>query len=219
MCNKNEKTGYSTAQQVIQYGEERRDTDIQKARIWLKNQNIPKTGYNRSLNYRYYEFDDFIGYVQRACEQFELSTHFSMDTILPGSVQRPRVKRNEADMMPTFVGIASLEVKSVHYHEPRITKVPFSFQLVHTDTGNAITYAKRYAYMVAFEISDAEVVEITHVPEKPQKQYMRKDNNQQKGGVVPQKVIAPQNNDDSWSEDEIIKSLHKKEICSTRINR
>lgn len=169
MCNVQEAE-YTTADEVQLTGEARRDTDINLARRWLQKQNIPKSGYNKMIKYKYYEFDDFIGYVQQACELYDLSTHFSLEQLQPQPVPRPATMRNEKDNMPTCIGIGKLEVKSIHYHEPRITRVPVTFQLIHQDTGKGINYAKRYAYMIAFEISDSDLVDATNSEESQHKE-------------------------------------------------
>ena len=218
MCNKTQTSDeeFKTAEKIQLVGEARRDYDIQQAKKWLNKQQIKKSGYNKSLKYSYYEFTDFIGYVQRACEIFDLSTHFTTESIMTESVLRPKVKRNEADQMPTFVGIGVLEVKSLHYHEPRITRVPYSFQVVHTDTGNAFSYAKRYAYMIAFEISEADMVEATNTDDqKPQntvpKQWKTENNTHITGKSEP-KDTKHDNvvEDETWKKNSIIKSLHTK---------
>lgn len=164
MCNKqkeNKEEEFKTAEEILIDGEARRDSDITKARRWINKQPLKKSGYNKNINYHYYEFDDFIGYVQQACEMYDLSTHFSLESLQPSTVPRPKTQRNEADGMPTCVGVAKLEVKSIHYHEPRITRVPIIYQLIHQDTGKGLNYAKRYAYMIAFEIGDIDLVDLT----------------------------------------------------------
>lgn len=162
MCN-NKNTDYKTAEEVMLTGEERRDHDIQQAKKWIREQNITMSGYNNKFKYKYYEFTDFIGYVQEACERYDLVTHFSGIDQFSEVVNRPATQRNERDNMPTMIAMTKLEIKSLHYHEPRCVFVPVSFMMIHQDIGKAMGYAKRYAYILGFEIAEADVAEATNI--------------------------------------------------------
>ncbi len=164
MCNNNNNNNeYKTAEEVRLTGEERRDHDIQQAKKWIREQNISMSGYNNKFKYKYYEFTDFIGYVQEACERYDLVTHFSGIDNFSEVVSRPATQRNERDNMPTMIATTKLEIKSLHYHIPRYVYVPVSFMMIHQDIGKAMGYAKRYAYILGFEIAEADLAEATNI--------------------------------------------------------
>lgn len=220
MCNTKKEEEFQTAEEFQLTGEARRDHDIELARKWLKEQPIKKSGYNRSLNYRYFEFDDIIGPIQEACLKYDLSTHFTIESIDPQPCIRPSNQRNEPNNMPTYNGIGLLEIKSQHYHIPREVRVPLCYMLVHQEIGKAVNYCKRYAYMLGFEISEVDLVDMDQPPKNdiPRQWKTRKQNktvNTKEQQANKQKIRESTSNQDQstseqWKEEKIIKSLHNK---------
>ena len=117
-------------------------TKLQDMRVSLQGLNVKKTGYNKHLNYNYYELGDFMPPINQL------------------------MKENGVCSVVTYgAEVATLTLINAENPEDRIT---FTSPMAEAKLGNAHpiqnlgaveTYQRRYLYMTAFEIVEADVLD------------------------------------------------------------
>lgn len=115
---------------------------IQRARVELQNKELKKTGVNKYSNYMYFELEDFLPYINEICDKLGLYSEFEFTLELAKlyvyDSENPENKREWS----TPIEIASLKGCS-------------GIQNI----GGTQKYARRYLYMMAFEISEGDAVD------------------------------------------------------------
>lgn len=118
-------------------------------RVELQKENISKSGKNDYSQYEYYELSDFLPACNRIADKYKTVTLFNI---------------NE--------NIAALSVINCENAEDRLTfELPVANISVPGATamqniGAVTTYARRYLYMIAFEISENDTLDTTKATEK-----------------------------------------------------
>ncbi|OPF51525.1 recombinase [Clostridium baratii] len=115
---------------------------IQKARVELQNKKLKKSGKNTYSNYEYFELGDFLPGVNDVCNNNGLSTifHFEKD--------KASLKVIDVD-----------EPTSCILFETPIEMAAIKGSSVMQQIGGTQTYARRYLYMMAFEIAESDVID------------------------------------------------------------
>lgn len=115
---------------------------IQKARVELQNKKIKKSGKNNYSNYEYFELGDFLPGVNEVCNNNGLSTifHFEKD--------KASLKVIDVD-----------EPTSCILFETPIEMAVIKGSSIMQQIGGTQTYARRYLYMMAFEIAESDVID------------------------------------------------------------
>ncbi|RAP43833.1 MAG: hypothetical protein BZ136_09250 [Methanosphaera sp. rholeuAM74] len=159
MCNqtKNDGMEFQTAEEVLETGVNKRDKSIDQAKEYLMNCDMPKSGYNTHLKFKYYELDDILPFIQCACRKYDLTTHYELECSSQ-VISVPRSMR-DSTLVPKVMAKATLEVRSLHYPEPAVYSIPAVVEMDNQSIGSAITYSRRYLYMVAFDITEEDVLD------------------------------------------------------------
>lgn len=115
---------------------------IQKARVDLQNKKLKKSGKNTYSNYEYFELGDFLPGVNEVCNNNGLSTifHFEKD--------KASLKVVDVDEPTSFIEF-----------ETPIEMAAIKGSSIMQQIGGTQTYARRYLYMMAFEIAEADVID------------------------------------------------------------
>ena len=113
---------------------------IQKARVDLQNKKLKKSGKNTYSNYEYFELGDFLPGVNEVCNSNGLSTifHFEKD--------KASLKVVDVDEPTSFIDF-----------ETPIEMAAIKGSSIMQQIGGTQTYARRYLYMMAFEIAESDV--------------------------------------------------------------
>ena len=122
---------------------------IQRARVELQKRDIKKTGLNKYSNYKYFELGDFLPHVNEICDELGLYTEF---------------KYGEEEAFLYVIDCDSTDIKR-EWSTP--VKVPVlkccsDIQAI----GGSQTFARRYLYMMAFEIAETDLVDNVEVDEE-----------------------------------------------------
>lgn len=119
---------------------------LQKSRVELQNKKIKKSGKNKYSNYDYFELGDFLPQINEICLNNGLSTifHFRTDVAVLSVIDID----NPEDIITfeTPIELASL-------------KGCVNIQNI----GGTQTYARRYLYMMAFEIAESDFIDSGNV--------------------------------------------------------
>ena len=123
---------------------------ISEARVKLQGTKINKSGENKFAKFKYYELADFLPTLNKInlelgiCTRFEIIENNACLTVFDIDKQEDNV---------TFtIPYVSSELKGA-------TKIQ--------ELGATITYLRRYLFLVAFEITDGEVVDAQPLQEQP----------------------------------------------------
>lgn len=123
---------------------------ISEARVRLQDTKINKSGENKFAKFKYYELADFLPTLNKInlelgiCTRFEIKENNAYLTVFDIDKQEDNI---------TFtVPYVSSELKGA-------TKIQ--------ELGATITYLRRYLFLVAFEITDGEVVDAQPLQEQP----------------------------------------------------
>ena len=115
---------------------------LQKSRVDLQQKKLKKTGTNKYSNYDYFELGDFLPSINEICNNNGLSTIFQftkeLATLYIIDVDNPETKLQ----FSTPVEIASLKGCSTIQN-----------------IGGTQSYARRYLYIMAFEIAESDIVD------------------------------------------------------------
>lgn len=123
---------------------------IAEARVKLQDTKINKSGENKFAKFKYYELADFLPTLNKInlelgiCTRFEIVENNACLTVFD-------IDKQEDNITFTIPYVSS-ELKGV-------TKIQ--------ELGATITYLRRYLFLVAFEITDGEVVDAQPLQEQP----------------------------------------------------
>lgn len=124
---------------------------IQKARVELQKRDIKKTGLNKYSNYKYFELGDFLPHVNEICDELGLYTEFEYGEeeafLYLIDSDNPEIKRKWRTpvKVPALKGCTDIQA-----------------------IGGSQTFCRRYLYMMAFEISETDIVNNAEVDEDKQ---------------------------------------------------
>ncbi len=115
---------------------------IQKARVELQKKDIKKTGHNKYSNYKYFELGDFLPYINEICNSVGLYTEFEYGEkeafLYVIDTDNPDIKRR----WRTPIEVAQLKGCSTIQN-----------------IGGTQSFARRYLYMMAFEIAETDTID------------------------------------------------------------
>lgn len=112
---------------------------LQQARVELQKANLQKSGYNPFQNFKYFELGDFLPHINKIFNEIGLADHINI----------------EED-----TATATLIIVDVDTGREVAFKSPIQKQLgKEQDIGAVITYARRYAYNIALNISENDMLD------------------------------------------------------------
>lgn len=112
------------------------------ARCELKSKEMKKSGKNPFAKFTYFELSDFIPYVLDILEKYKICSKFSLNN------QEARLEFINAEMPE----------ETIDYSAP-IAQVDLKGCTAIQGIGASITYMRRYLYMMAFEIVEADMLD------------------------------------------------------------
>ncbi|MEG3041579.1 MAG: ERF family protein [Clostridium sp.] len=115
---------------------------LQKSRVELQNKELKKSGYNKYSDYKYFELGDFLPYINEICDVLGLYCEFQFTKENATLTVIDSESPGELRVWSTPVEIATLKGCS-------------SIQNI----GGSQSYARRYLYLMAFEIAEADTVD------------------------------------------------------------
>lgn len=124
---------------------------IQKARVELQKRDIKKTGLNKYSNYKYFELGDFLPHINDICLEVGLYTEFAYGEeeafLYLIDCDDPAIKREWRTpiKVPALKGCTDIQA-----------------------IGGSQTFSRRYLYMMAFEISETDIVNNAEIDEDKQ---------------------------------------------------
>ncbi|MGL5126120.1 MAG: ERF family protein [Fusobacteriaceae bacterium] len=114
---------------------------LAKARVSLQNKNLKMTGENKFSKYKYFQLTDFLSEINAINEEFGIITFFQFDK----EIATLDIIDCETDDKISFtIPSCSVEMKGA-----------MAIQML----GAQQTYLRRYLFLVAYEISEADLVE------------------------------------------------------------
>lgn len=114
---------------------------LQKCRVEVQKKSIKKTGKNTFSNYDYLELGDFLPYINEVNEQNKLCTvfHFGKEeatlTIINSENEEEKIQFGTPVVIPSLKGCNEMQ-----------------------NVGGTQTYARRYLYFMAYEISENDLL-------------------------------------------------------------
>ena len=122
---------------------------LAEARVMLQEAGVKKTGYNAFSKFEYFQLSDFLPEVNRIFQKLGLCSHFTMDV----TTAVLTIYDTEEDASLTFTSpTAEAGIKGAS-----------SIQQL----GGVITYMRRYLWLMAMEITEADTVDA--LPEEKKK--------------------------------------------------
>jgi hypothetical protein len=138
---------------------------LQKSRVELQAKNLKKSGKNSYSNYEYFELGDFLPGVNEVCNNNGLATIFHFE-------------KEIATL--TIIDVDNPE--SIIKFETPIEMAAIKGSSTIQQIGGTQTYARRYLYMMAFEIAETDIVDKSEVD-------LEKQEGEQRIGTVYLNVI------------------------------
>lgn len=124
---------------------------IQKARVELQKRDIKKTGINKYSNYKYFELGDFLPHINEICLEVGLYTEF------------------EYGEEEAFLYLIDCDNPDIRRKWRTPIKVPALKGCTDIQAiGGSQTFSRRYLYMMAFEISETDIVNNAEIDEDKQ---------------------------------------------------
>lgn len=122
---------------------------LQKCRVELQKSSVKKTGKNKFSNYDYFELGDFLPKINELMDKYGLTAIFNYTAEKATLTIINTEKIEETILFTTDVAIAQL-------------KGCYEIQNI----GATQTYARRYLYVMAFEIAEHDALEDTEPDEE-----------------------------------------------------
>lgn len=134
---------------------------MQKVKKLLSDSELQKTGENEYSKFEYYELSDIMPAIITFCEEYRLFTHvnfvkeYSTKTITTGESQvQEKVKVGESAVL-TVINIDNPEEKIEYSSDVKDLELKAANAI--QNYGGIQTYSRRYLYMNAFDIVEAEM--------------------------------------------------------------
>ena len=115
---------------------------LQKVRVELQNSKLKKSGKNTFSKYEYFELGDFLPKVNELCEKYNLSTIFQFT-------------KEQADLI--IIDVDDTEKFEVFSTPVEVTSLKGGTAM--QNIGATQTYARRYLYVMAFEIAESDLID------------------------------------------------------------
>ena len=115
---------------------------LQKVRVELQNSKLKKSGKNTFSKYEYFELGDFLPKVNELSEKYNLSTIFQFT-------------KEQADLI--IIDVDDTEKFEVFSTPVEITSLKGGTAM--QNIGATQTYARRYLYVMAFEIAESDLID------------------------------------------------------------
>ncbi|MBY0756538.1 ERF family protein [Clostridium sardiniense] len=122
---------------------------IQKARVELQKRDLKKTGHNKHANYKYFELGDFLPEINDICCELGLYTEFEY-------------KEKEAKLY--VIDTDNLDIKREWSTPIEVAQLRGCSAI--QNIGGTQSYARRYLYMMAFEIAETDTIDGGEVDEE-----------------------------------------------------
>lgn len=144
---------------------------IAEARVKLQESKLTKSGFNKFANFKYYELADFLPSLNKINLELGVCTKFELDT----------------EGKKAILNIFDFDKPE----EKVIFDIPYVPSKVQGATdiqnlGGTITYLRRYLFLVAFEITDGDVIDA----QDPEKQKISEENKTLENKPVTQKQLS-----------------------------
>lgn len=165
---------------------------LQKARVQLQGKSLKKSGKNKFANYEYFEIEDFLPAIQVIFESVGLCgvVTFSSET---ASLEIHDTESN--DFIAFQAPMANAELKGCHAIQ---------------NMGAVISYMRRYLWMLAMEIVEADALDATTGKEK----IITEKKPESKATVTENTVVSPE--EDSCNKSELLNWQAKIEETTNR---
>lgn len=119
---------------------------LQKSRVELQKKEMKKSGENKFSHYNYFELGDFLPEINEICERNGLATIFEF---------------TEEKAYLNIINIENIEENLTFSTPIKISELKgCSFM---QSIGGTQTYARRYLYIMAFEIAENDTIDSTEV--------------------------------------------------------
>lgn len=122
---------------------------LQKVRVELQKKKLKKSGVNKFSNYTYFELQDFLPEINKLCYENGLSTIFNFNEDCAYLVIVNTEDPSENETFSTPVQIATLKSAAAMQN-----------------IGATQSYARRYLYIMAFEIAENDLIDAGNVDEE-----------------------------------------------------
>ena len=122
---------------------------LQKSRVDLQKKELKKTGFNKYSNYGYFELGDFLPYINEICDNNGLTPIFKFEselaslTIFDNENLESKIEFTTPIEVAIFKGCSNIQ-----------------------NIGGTQSYARRYLYVMAFELSESDTVDGAEVDEE-----------------------------------------------------
>ena len=119
---------------------------LQKVRVELQKKKLKKSGVNKFSNYTYFELQDFLPAINELCYENGLSTIFNFNEDYAQLIIVNTEDLSENETFSTPVQIATLKSAAAMQN-----------------IGATQSYARRYLYIMAFEIAENDLIDAGNV--------------------------------------------------------
>ena len=122
---------------------------LQKSRVDLQKKELKKTGFNKYSNYGYFELGDFLPQINEICNNngltpiFQFTATLSTLTIIDADNVESKVEFSTPIEIASLKGCSNIQ-----------------------NIGGTQSYARRYLYVMAFELSESDTVDGAEVDEE-----------------------------------------------------
>ena len=131
---------------------------LQKCRVELQNLNLKKSGKNKFANYDYFELSDFLPRVNELFEKYKLFSNFSIGIDGLATLEIINSENETSEKVVFTSPIEDLELKGCNKIQA---------------LGGVHTYLKRYLYVNALEIVEADMFDSVTGKEEPKQEQAK----------------------------------------------
>jgi hypothetical protein len=119
---------------------------LQAVRVELAKQGIKKGKKNTYAGYSYYELADFLPQIQELCQKHKIAPLFTVSNDGTSALLFIQDMEKQDARLEFSIPMSQAQLKACHPVQ---------------NLGAVLTYERRYLYMIAFELVEADVLEAT----------------------------------------------------------
>lgn len=144
---------------------------LTEARVKLQETKLTKSGFNKFANFKYYELADFLPSLNKINLELGICTKFELDTEGKKAILNIFDFDKPGEKITFNIPYVPSEVKGASEIQ---------------NLGGTITYLRRYLFLVAFEITDGDVIDA----QDPNKPKVPEENKPQKDKPATQSQLS-----------------------------
>ena len=148
---------------------------IQKVKLELSQRELKKSGENTFSKFKYYELGDFLPSIIELCDKYGLFTKIDFENEYTFSNTETETSKTKIGEVATLTIVNSDNPKEEQEYTSNVKELDLKGANAIQNYGGVQTYLRRYLYMNAFDIVEADMFDSQEFEKKKKKKAEKND--------------------------------------------